>query len=93
MEFKRAVTPIMSNFTAQSHSEGSQIRSNLLDQLVSPVLWSQCVDYMCAQGVGEFYEVGPSKVLRGLMRKINPEVKVTNLEKAEDFASLGAHRP
>ncbi len=85
MEFKKAVIPISSNFTAKVHSEPNQIRNNLLDQLVSPVLWRQCIDNMCKQGIKEFYEIGPSKVLRGLMRKINPAVKVTNLERAEDF--------
>ncbi len=85
MDFADAKVPIVSNFTARAHTDLDEIKNNLLNQLVSPVLWNDCVIFMAKQGVNSFFEVGPSKVLRGLMRKINPELKVTNIEKKEDF--------
>jgi len=86
MEFKKARIPVMSNFTAKAHTNPAEIRENLLNQLIGPVLWHACVQYMFGRGVNRFYEVGPSKVLRGIMRKINPEAEVVNLEKAEDLS-------
>jgi len=88
MDFFDAKIPIVSNFTAKAHTAPEEIRNNLLDQLTSPVLWNDCVDFMVKKGVGLFFEVGPSKVLRGLMRKINPEIRVVNIEKKDDLDKL-----
>jgi [acyl-carrier-protein] S-malonyltransferase len=90
MEFKKSSIPIVSNFTAQAHTEPEEIRENLLNQLISPVLWRQCAAYMSSAGVEQFYEIGPSKVLRGLMRKIDPALKVVNFEKAEDLMAYSS---
>lgn len=88
MDFSGARIPIVSNFTACSHSRAQEIKDNLLSQLVSPVLWMKGVEFMAGTGVDSFFEVGPGKVLRGLMRKINSGLKVTNIEKAEDLNNL-----
>ncbi len=85
LEFSRARIPVVSNVTALGHTDPEEIRKNLLKQLVSPVLWKQCVEYMLAQGVGVFYETGPSRILKGLIRKISRQAIVQNFEKAEDF--------
>jgi [acyl-carrier-protein] S-malonyltransferase len=85
LEFCDASIPIVSNFTAQASTDKEEIKRNLIEQLVSPVLWKDCIDFMTAGGVDLFYEIGPSKVLRGLMRKINPKVRVVNIEKKEDI--------
>ncbi|MCF7908715.1 MAG: ACP S-malonyltransferase [Candidatus Omnitrophica bacterium] len=85
LNFSDASIPIISNTTARAHTKALEIKANLISQLNSTVLWNDCVDFMVAKGVSEFFEVGPSKVLRGLMRKINPEIKVINLEKKEDY--------
>ncbi len=89
MDFKDAQIPIVSNFSAGAHIDKNQIKSNLLSQLVSPVLWNECVDFMINDGVDSFFEVGPSKVLRGLIRKINPQAKVINIDKAQDLEQIG----
>jgi len=86
--FTKARIPIMSNYTARPHSDPQEIRNNLLQQLVCPVLWSECIEYMVACGVSCFYEVGPSRVLKGLMRKINPQAQVINIEKVEDLEKI-----
>ena len=88
MKFSDAKLPIVSNFTARAHTNAEEIKKNLLEQLTSPVLWNDCVGFMIKSGVDLFFEVGPSKVLRGLMRKIDREVKVINIENEEDFGVL-----
>jgi len=88
MKFSDAKVPIVSNFTASGHTNAEEIKKNLLEQLTSPVLWNDCVGFMIKAGVDLFFEVGPSKVLRGLIRKINRQAKVINIENEEDFGVL-----
>jgi len=87
--FLDAKIPIVSNFTAKAHIKNGEVKSNLLEQLVFPVLWSDCVEFMKSQGVDLFFEIGPSKVLRGLMRKIDPQLRVSNIGESQDLDSLG----
>lgn len=88
LEFKDAAIPIVSNFTATPATSAHCLKRNLIEQLVSPVLWQGCIEYMTSCGAAVFFEVGPSRILRGLICKINPKVKVINIEKKEDFANL-----
>ncbi|MBR4519940.1 MAG: ACP S-malonyltransferase [Paludibacteraceae bacterium] len=75
-EFHKPFCPIYQNATAQASMEPEIIRENLLKQLTAPVRWTQSVQNMIADGAAEFYEFGPGDVLKGLIRKINPEVQV-----------------
>ena len=88
MNFSDASIPIVSNFTAKAHTKAEEIKSNLLEQLTSSVLWNDCVNYMMRAGVDSFFEVGPSKVLRGLIRKIDRQAKVINIGEKQDLESL-----
>ncbi len=88
LSFSDAKIPIVSNATALAHRDGSKIKENLLRQLVSPVLWVDSIRGMAYQQVNSFYEVGPSKVLKGLMRKIDKKLKVTNIERVEDLEEV-----
>jgi len=88
MKFSDARLPIVSNFTARAHTNAEEIKKNLLEQLTSSVLWNDCVGFMIKAGVDLFFEVGPSKVLRGLIRKIDRQVKVINIGEKEDFGVL-----
>ncbi|MFH1771527.1 MAG: ACP S-malonyltransferase [Candidatus Omnitrophota bacterium] len=88
INFKDAQIPIVSNVTACAHTDKNEIKDNLLRQLVSSVLWNDSVEYMASKGVNVFFELGPSRVLKGLMRKINPVLKVVNIEKKEDLNAL-----
>lgn len=63
--------PVISNVDAESHSDPADIRGILAKQVVSPVLWEKCVRKLMASGVTEFYEIGPGKVLKGLMKRID----------------------
>ena len=63
--------PVYSNVDAKSHQNADEIRQILVRQVVSPVLWEDCVRNMQAAGADQFYEVGPGKVLRGLLKRID----------------------
>lgn len=75
-EFHTPFCPIYQNVTAKAEKNPDFIRENLLKQLTAPVRWTQSVQNMIADGATEFYEFGPGDVLKGLIRKINPEVTV-----------------
>ena len=75
-EFRNPFCPIYQNVTAKPSMKSEEIRENLLKQLTAPVRWTQSVQNMIADGATEFYEFGPGDVLKGLIRKINPDVQV-----------------
>ncbi|MCF7869521.1 MAG: ACP S-malonyltransferase [Candidatus Omnitrophica bacterium] len=87
-EFSDAHIPIISNVTASQDIKSEKIKENLLKQLVSPVLWMDSIKYLSKKGINNFYEVGPSKVLKGLLRKIDRDLKVINIEKKEDLEKI-----
>ena len=75
-DFHKPFCPIYQNVTAKAETEPEIIRENLLKQLTAPVRWTQSVQNMIADGANEFYEFGPGDVLKGMIRKINPDVQV-----------------
>ena len=88
LNFLDAKVPIVSNFTARAHTDREDIKHNLINQLTHPVLWKDCIEFMNNKGVNTFFEVGPSRVLKGILRKINPQLKVVNIGKKEDIDVL-----
>ncbi|MBM3249880.1 MAG: ACP S-malonyltransferase [Candidatus Omnitrophica bacterium] len=77
--------PVVSNVTAMPQYRAGQIRENLIQQMYSPVKWEESMRYIISQGVTDFYEFGPGKVLKGLMRRIDSSIPVTGIEKKEDI--------
>lgn len=77
--FHRPVCPIYQNATAKPATMIDEIKKNLIDQLTSPVRWSQSVQQMIRDGATEFIECGPGKVLQGLVKKIDRSVVVSSL--------------
>ncbi len=75
------------NITAEYYITAGGIIDGLTRQLVSPILWQKCMERLLADGVEQFYEIGPGRVLTGLMKRINRKAKVTNVS---DLASLKA---
>lgn len=71
VEFKTPVCPVYQNVTALSSTDHATIKANLLSQLTSPVRWTQTIINMSADGADTFIELGPGKVLQGLIAKIN----------------------
>jgi len=81
-EFKKSIAPIYQNVTAQAETNPEKIKVNLNKQLTAPVRWTQSIQQMIADGAIEFYEVGPGKVLLGLLRKIDRNtqgIKIDNI--------------
>ena len=83
--FQKPAPPIISNVTAKEETEVSKIKPLLIDQITSRVRWKESVDYMIKQGVNSFLEIGPGKVLSGLVKKIRKDVKISNINKVEDI--------
>ena len=64
---------------AKPHTDPEEIKANLIKQLTAPVRWTQDVQAMIADGADEFIELGPGKVLQGLVNKINKKVATSGL--------------
>jgi [acyl-carrier-protein] S-malonyltransferase len=73
-QFSKPTCPVYQNVTASAVSDAEEIKKNLMIQLTAPVKWTQTIQAMVADGGTEFIEVGPGKVLQGLMRKIDRSV-------------------
>ncbi|MEY8847965.1 ACP S-malonyltransferase [Psychroserpens sp. XS_ASV72] len=76
--FNKPNCPIYQNVTANAVLDESQIKANLISQLTAPVRWTQSVQQMITDGATLFTEVGPGKVLQGLVKKINREVETAS---------------
>jgi [acyl-carrier-protein] S-malonyltransferase len=68
---QRPRIPVISNVDAQSHDDPETIRQNLVRQVVSPVRWEDCLRSMLSQEVNQSYEIGPGRVLRGTLKRID----------------------
>ena len=75
--FNKPVCPIYQNVSTVAETDPATIKANLVKQLTSPVKWTQCVQHMIADGATEFIEVGPGKVLQGLVGRISKDVTAT----------------
>lgn len=82
--FYDARFPVYANVTAKPVTDKNEIKKLLFDQLTSPVRWEETIQNMINDGIEEFYEIGPGKVLQGLVKRINPNVKVFGIDKYED---------
>jgi len=78
--FNNPSCPIYQNVNAKAVTNPAEIKQNLIAQLTSPVRWTQIVQNMIADGATEFTEVGPGKVLQGLVKKIYPEAQTESAE-------------
>jgi [acyl-carrier-protein] S-malonyltransferase len=85
--FRDPEIPVVNNVDSEILEKGAQLYDKLSRQICSPVLWRQSMERLIAKGFDHFVEVGPKKVLRGLMRRIDRKAKVMNVE---DNASLAA---
>ncbi len=83
--FAKPKPNIISNVTAKEEMDVNKIKPLLVDQITSRVRWRESVNYMIKQGVTDFLEIGPGKVLSGLVRKINRNVKISNVNSIEDI--------
>jgi [acyl-carrier-protein] S-malonyltransferase len=83
--FYDARFPVYANVTAKPVIKKDEIKNLLHEQVTSPVRWEETIRNMIADGFDEFYEIGPGKVLQGLVKRINPDVKLFGIDKYEDL--------
>lgn len=87
-EFKSPRIPVYANVTARPYSTNAtadEMRESLYKQLTSSVKWDESVVNMVSAGADEFVEFGPGKVLQGLIKRIDPKVKISGVDKAADI--------
>ncbi|MFD3000484.1 ACP S-malonyltransferase [Pontibacter toksunensis] len=78
--FSEGICPIYQNVDAKPHTDPEEIKQNLIKQLTAPVLWTQLVQEMIADGATHFIECGPGKVLQGLVKKVERTAEVSSAE-------------
>jgi [acyl-carrier-protein] S-malonyltransferase len=78
--FHTPICPVYQNVTATAVTDPAQIKQNLIAQLTGAVKWTQTVQTMVADGATEFTEVGPGKVLQGLVQKVHKEAVVKGVQ-------------
>lgn len=79
LSLRPARLPVWSNVDAQAHTEPNEIRSLLVRQVLQPVQWEQTMRNLLAAGVERFYEIGPGRVLTGLLKRVERKVKCENV--------------
>jgi len=84
-DFVKPFPNIISNVTAKEENDINKIKPLLIDQITSRVRWRESIDYMIKNGVKSFLEIGPGKVLSGLVKKINSDVEISNINSIEDI--------
>lgn len=90
-EWHDAEIPVVQNYHAQAETDAEVIKQNMVKQLYSPVQFIQSTEYLIEQGVDHFIEIGPGKVLSGLIKKINRDVKLTSIQTLEDVKGWNEH--
>lgn len=85
LEYGEFTFPIVHNVDAEVNSVSTNVRENVTKQVSSPVKWLQSVETMTANGVDKFVEIGPGKVLTGLVRQISRDVTYANIENLESL--------
>ncbi|NYE05231.1 [acyl-carrier-protein] S-malonyltransferase [Bacillus niacini] len=88
LDLKDARIPVIANVSANPMTTAEEIKENLIEQLYSPVLWEDSVVKMIDSGVDTFIEIGPGKVLSGLIKKINRSVKTYSISDEESCQSV-----
>jgi [acyl-carrier-protein] S-malonyltransferase len=87
LSFSDLAVPLVTNVDAEPLTDGSRLRDTLVRQVTSPVRWEDVVLRLAREGAATFVEIGPGKVLSGLIKRIAPDARVANVE---DRASLAA---
>lgn len=91
--FHEPLIPVIANTTAQPLTTAESVKAELITQLCNCVQWQRSVEYMIDKGVTAFIEIGPGKVLTGLIKRINKDVQTINWGGAEAITNLGKPSP
>ncbi len=90
ISFQDPTAPVIANTSAKPLTTGAEIKNELIRQLVNGVQWQRSIEYMVNAGVSTFIEVGPGKVLTGLIRRIDKNVETLNVGDAEAIKNLNS---
>ena len=88
LDFHEPLIPIVANTTAQPVTIAEQVKAELINQLCHSVQWQRSIEYMIDDGVSTFIEIGPGRVLSGLIRRINRDVKTLNIGDAQTIRNV-----
>jgi [acyl-carrier-protein] S-malonyltransferase len=89
-EFKDPAISIIGNTTGEPLTTAEAVKTELRNQLTNPVQWQRSIEYIYAKGVPTFIEIGPGRVLTGLIRRINKEARTINLNDLESIKILAS---
>ena len=87
-DFKDPSVPIIANTTARPLTTGAEVRTELINQMSNSVQWQRSVEYMIDNGVSTFIEIGPGRVLTGLIKRINKDADTVNISDAGTVKNL-----
>ena len=87
-KFQNPKIKVISNVSASEYKNEEEIKKLLIKQIESPVRWRESINYMISRGTTSFVEIGPGKVLSGLIKRINKDVKVLNIDTLEDIQGI-----
>ncbi len=88
LDFKSPIIDIISNVTSEPVNEISDIKKLLISQIEKPVRWREIINYMINKNINKFIEIGPGKVLSGLVKRINRNVELIQINDLEDLKKL-----
>ena len=83
-----AKIPVYTNVDAKATTLATEIKPKMVEQIYSSVMWTQTIENMVAQGIDTIIEIGPGKVLAGLVKKINPTINVLNIFDTESLNAV-----
>ena len=90
IDFNPIKYPVVTNVGAKANSDSSRVADILVEQVVSPVRWAESLEFLKDSGVSEFLEIGPSKVLSGLVKRTLKGVRCAGIEKTEELNHIKA---
>ena len=85
MKINLATFPVIANVTSQPVTQPEQIKKLLAEQITKPVLWHQSMEYLYNQGIKDFVEIGPGKVLQGLLKRSFNDINIYGINKGSDL--------
>ena len=88
LSFKKGSNSLISNVTADEIFNADELKDLLIKQIENRVRWRESVINMINKGVNQFIEIGPGKVLSGLVKRINKEVKVSSINSIDEIRSI-----
>jgi len=80
--------PVIANYNAKEILKKEEIKESMIKQIVNPVRWIESIEYIKSKGIDTFIELGPGNVLSGLIKKIDKNLKIYNIEKVQDIEKL-----